>query len=213
MKICLNILYLTARDPFLFYIHPCKPPLSDAKLRNAWVEELGTEITDNMWEAILIKIYNSSINVRHRLTQFKIVHRLHYTKSRLHAIYRNVCPLCDKCSQDTGALAHELWLCPKLHSFWSRIFDYISKAYSKTITPDLFLAIFGISVYSLIDKHIAQAISLCTLLAKRLILQQWKSELSPIFHQWLRALGIWFIWKSVSVLCFVLLFTFHISKM
>lgn len=98
MKICLNILYLTvlfamtltARDPFLFYIHPCKPPLSDAKLRNAWVEELGTEITDDTWEAILIKIYNSSINVRHRLIQFKIVHRLHYTKSRLHAIYLNV---------------------------------------------------------------------------------------------------------------------------
>ena len=163
--------------------------LSDTKIKKAWEEELGVEITDDTWSAILAMISKSSINSRHRLIQFKIVHRLHYTKSRLHTVYPNISPLCDKCKQDTGTLLHQLWLCPKLHAFWSLIFDYISKAYEKPIGPDQFLALFGLSVTSTLDNHVVQAISLCTLLAKRLILQQWKSEVIPTFHQWLRELG------------------------
>ncbi len=55
---------------------------------------------------------------------------------------------------------------PKLHTFWSLIFDYISKAYSKPVAPDPFLALFGLLVTSTLENHIVQAISLCTLLAK-----------------------------------------------
>ena len=40
-----------------------------------------------------------------------------------------------------------------------------------------------------ITSYEGQAISLCTLLARRLILQQWKSEAGPLFTQWLRELG------------------------
>ena len=131
--------------------------LSNAKFRRA-----GFRLTEDMWKAILHKIHNSSINARHRLIQFKAVHRLYYTKSRLNAIYPDISPLCDKCKQDTGTLTHQLWLCPSLHSFWPLIFDYISKSYNITIVPDPLLAIFGLSVNPAIDNHTAQAISFCT---------------------------------------------------
>ena len=73
-------------------------------------------------------------------------------------------------------------------SFWNLVFDYISKAFDKTIVPDPLLAIFGSVVDNpLINKHEGRAISLCTLLAKRLILLQWKSAIGPPFQQWLRS--------------------------
>lgn len=60
----------------------------------------------------------------------------------------------------------------RLHSFWSLIFDNISKAYRKTITPDPYLAFFGLPVNSSLQhNHIAQAVSLCILLAKRIRVQ------------------------------------------
>ena len=40
-----------------------------------------------------------------------------------------------------------------------------------------------------LTSYEGQAISLCTLLARRFILQQWKSDAGPLFHQWLRELG------------------------
>lgn len=90
----------------------------------------------------------------------------------------------------TGTLTHQFWGCPKLTLFWSLIFDYISKAFHKTIAPDPLLAIFGCVEYNPnISGYVGQAISLCTLLAKRLIQQHWKSEACPLFQQWLRDLG------------------------
>ena len=151
---------------------------------------MNIEIPEDVWESILSNIHSSSINARHTLVQFKVVHRLHYSKSRLHAIYPNTSPLCDKCKLETGTLAHQFWFCPKLNSYWSLIFDYLSKALKKTIDPDPLLAMFGhVTFNPSIKSSEGRAISLCTLLAKRLILQQWKSESSPSFKQWLRDLG------------------------
>lgn len=160
------------------------------KLKNYWEQELNMEISITVWEGIMDRIHSSSINSRHSLIQFKVVHRLHFSKARLHDIYPNISPLCDKCKQQTGTLTHQFWSCSKLTSFWSLIFDYISKAFHKTITPDPLLAIFGSVVYDPnITSYEGQAISLCTLLARRLILQQWKSDAGPLFQQWLRELG------------------------
>ena len=164
--------------------------ISSDKFRCDWEKDLDTTISEDVWDAILDNIHSSSINARHALVQFKVVHRLHYSKSRLHAIYPNSSPLCDKCKQEAGTLAHQFWLCPKLNSYWSLIFDYLSKAFDKNIEPDPILALFGsVTTSSILNSFERQAISLCTLLAKRLILQQWKSETSPVFQQWLRDLG------------------------
>lgn len=160
------------------------------KVKNSWEQELGMELCPSVWEGVLDMIHGTSVNSRHSLLQFKVVHRLHFSKARLHSIYPNTSPLCDKCKQQTGTLTHQFWACPKLSLFWTLIFDYISKAFHKTIVPDPLLAIFGCVEYNVnISGYIGQAISLCTLLAKRLILQHWKSEASPQFQQWLRDLG------------------------
>lgn len=47
-------------------------------LKNAWEAELGTQIVDEVWERGLSRIHSCSINVIHKLIQFKVMHRLHY---------------------------------------------------------------------------------------------------------------------------------------
>ena len=174
----------------LYSILMAHEEVSTEKVKNDWEQELNLELNVTDWEGILDRIHSSSINSRHSLVQFKVVHRLHYSKARLHGIYPNISPLCEKCKQQSGTLTHQFWSCSKLTLFWSLIFDYISKAFHKCISPDPLLAIFGSVVFNPnLTSYEGQAISLCTLLARRLILQQWKSEASPLFQQWLRELG------------------------
>lgn len=51
-------------------------------LKEAWEEELGLQIENEIWEESLSCIQSCSINARHQLIQFKILHRLHYSKTK-----------------------------------------------------------------------------------------------------------------------------------
>lgn len=42
-------------------------------------------------------VHRSSINAMHTLIQFKVVHRLHFSPTRLHEISKDTSPLCEKC--------------------------------------------------------------------------------------------------------------------
>lgn len=53
--------------------------VSTEKLKNDWEQELNIELNVKDWEGILDRIHSSSINSRHTLVQFKVVHRLHYS--------------------------------------------------------------------------------------------------------------------------------------
>ena len=70
--------------------------------------------------------------------------------------------------------------------YWALIFDYLSRAFDRVLAPDPLIALFG-TVDG--NSHEGKAVSLCTLLAKRLILQFWKLETVPAFEMWLRDLG------------------------
>lgn len=67
------------------------------KAKSAWEHELGEEFADDWWTIALNRIYTSSICARLALIQFKILHRVHYSKVRLSAIYSNVDDSCDRC--------------------------------------------------------------------------------------------------------------------
>ena len=95
-------------------------------------------------------------------------------------------PLCERCNQDEGTLTHLFWTCPKLHAYWALIFSITYLKPSIVIAPDPLVALFG-TVDG--NNQEGKAVSLCTLLAKRLILQFWKLETVPTFEMCLRDLG------------------------
>ena len=109
--------------------------------RSGWESELGVPLSIEYWEKCLLNIHRCSINARHKLIQFKIIHRLHYSKLKVNKMYPNVSALCNKCKNQVGTLTHQFWTCPSLHSFWSSIFDFYSKAFKRLCEPCPLVAI------------------------------------------------------------------------
>ena len=155
-------------------------------IREAWSKDLNSEISAELWEEALSRVHCCSVNSRHRLIQYKVLHRLHYSKTKLNRIFPSVSPVCDKCNIAEGSLAHLFWFCPKLHNFWSDIFEHLSKAYSRAIQPNHELAILGCSTETSDLLHDTQlALHLGMVVAKKLILLAWKSTTPPTFAHWL----------------------------
>lgn len=154
-------------------------------IKRAWEEELGFDISDSSWQFAIERIHSSSVCIRHGLLQFKVLHRLHLSKSRLARIYPDVDPTCSRCQQAPATLYHMFWFCPKLVPFWSSIFETFSFICDKQIGPDPITAIFGV-VPDQIDVSNAQsdAIAFSSLLARRLILFEWKSATPPTHRRW-----------------------------
>lgn len=91
------------------------------------------------------------------------------------------------CSSAEGCLAHLFWFCPKLFGFWSAIFHWFSKCYSRDILPNQNLAIFGCSTETLCyTLDMQAALHLGMVVAKKLVLLAWKSTTPPTFDHWLK---------------------------
>lgn len=160
-------------------------PKTDA-LKDKWETELGTQIPQYVWEECLEHIHDCSINTRHCLIQFKILHRLHYSKVKLHKIFPDISPLCEKCECAEATLSHSYALCHKLQKYWGDIFNFLSRILEVQIIPDPVLIILGISD-ELLKLNVAQQrlLSYGVITAKKLILLHWKDKEVPSFKHWL----------------------------
>ncbi|KAM7402819.1 hypothetical protein PAMP_018030 [Pampus punctatissimus] len=160
-------------------------PLEQLKAR--WEEDLQEQIPDATWEKIIHRIYTSSICQRHTVIQFKIVHRLHWSKVRLSRIKPDVDPVCDRCKQDPADLLHMFWACPKLSSFWHQIFGAFSEMLKVSVDASPLTALFGVLPQNTkINKQHRNMLAFCTLLARRLILTRWKDSQPPAYSHWIR---------------------------
>lgn len=154
-----------------------------------WETELGEEISEETWEECLGSVHKCSINSRHNLIQFKTLHRLYYSKDKLHKIFPDVSPLCNRCNETDGSLTHSLWSCRKLFTYWKSIFECFSKAFEKTWEPNPLAAVLGATnVLLTVDKYESQAIAYGMIVARKLILLLWKSDSVPTYVMWIREL-------------------------
>ena len=117
---------------------------------------------------------------RHGVLQCKVIHRVHWSKSKLASIYPDIDPNCNKSSyQQPANLSHMFWSCPTLAPFWTSVFDSFS-----AITP---AALFGVLPIGLsLPSYFAELVAFLTLLARRAILLWWKSPYPPSQSQWIK---------------------------
>ena len=159
---------------------------STAVVKLAWENELGTELSDELWEDSLEEVNTCSINSRHCLIQFRVIHRLHYSKSKLHKIYPDVSPNCDICNATEANLLHCFALCPLIQNYWIRIFETLSNILDTHIVPDPTLIILGVSdPISILTRAQRHLLSYGLITAKKLILTHWKKAEAPAFKHWL----------------------------
>lgn len=162
-------------------------PQSLDHVKNSWQSDLGRDFTDIEWAGMLDKVHSSSPCARHALIQFKILHRLHFTNSKLARIYPTISPACIRCKHSPATTAHMFWSCPKLEVFWKDIFKSFSDIYDVSIDPDPLLAVFGTSPEStVLTVGMCNVIAFTTLLARRLILFHWKKTEPPTHNRWVK---------------------------
>lgn len=149
------------------------------RIKRQW-EELGTEISDSAWQWAIKLVHSSSACIRHGLLQFKVLHRLHLSRSKLAKIYTGSDATCPRCSLEPADLSHMFWGCPRLIKFWTDIFSTFSFVCHKNIDPIPLTAIFEVvPEETQLSANQIELIAFSTLLARRLILLSWKKTTPP----------------------------------
>lgn len=158
------------------------------KIRAKWQEELQMVFSNEFWNGALKGVNSSSSCARLSLIQFKVLHRLHYCKSRMSRFYPDkVEDRCDRCTLAPCNLTHMFWSCPKLTNFWGKFFKVVSEILQINIPPSPHIAIFGRPPDGLSTTiHQRTVIAFTSLIARRTILFLWKSPSPPSFISWLK---------------------------
>ncbi len=144
------------------------------------------QIPEGVWEESLEQINTCSINSRHCLIQFQVLHKLHYTKLKLHRLFPDTSPQCDKCNIAEANHVHSFISCPKLEKFGAKIFKAFSDILNTHIEPDPVFIILGTSdSMPVFKKSQQQLLSYGLITAKKLILTFWKKKEVPTFKLWL----------------------------
>jgi len=148
------------------------------RVKEAWQKDLKVIFSEDEWLSILSRVNSSSVCARHGLFQFKVVHRLHLSKSRLSKIYPLVDASCNRCWHSQPTFVHAFQFCPKLSRLWGSISSVFTKIFGKPIDPNPLTALFAIHPW---DKPLTNNQSKCivysTVLARRLILLNWNPNI------------------------------------
>ena len=136
-----------------------------------------------------------------RPIQFKIIHRMYWTPSKLYRLKLTAYPGCWKGSDD-GTLNHMLWHCPKVQDFnsWSSIHECIQKVVGLEVP-------FCIRLYLLWDPSTlkdgiasvhTEWVQTAIMIGRKLLVQQWKSAPAPSITDWYNGLTTVAAYERVS---------------
>ena len=157
-------------------------------VKQKWESDLGCTYDDIDWHNMLDCSQTVLISTKHRQMQFNIFNRTYYTPHRLHKIYNNDSPNCQRCKVSDGDLLHMLWTCPCLEEFWKYIVTTTSEIVGSEIIPDPRIWILGDIQGLSLTQHKKYFILLAGTAGKKCILQNWKAENSPSQRHWLNEL-------------------------
>lgn len=101
-------------------------------------------IPEEIWRNCLMEIHKCSNNAGDHLIQFIIIHRLYYSKQKLHNILPQMLPICDKFHTSVATLLHCFALCPKSYTQSGMIYLYISKVINIVLEPEPLLLILNV---------------------------------------------------------------------
>lgn len=148
--------------------------------------------------ATLKNVHSSSVCLRHTVTQFKVVHRLHWSKARLARIRPDLDPMCDRCNTESATLSHMFWSCPKLFEFWNSVFAFLSRVLEVNIEPSPVVSIFGVTPEELSIGNWGKTVeAFAALLARRIILMKWKDKSPPTFQHWINDVLYYLILEEI----------------
>lgn len=158
------------------------------KSKTAWEGELGLSSSDFWWNRASHSGRTCTPCARLQLIQFKVLHRIHRSKSQLSKFYPNtIDDQCDRCSMSPCDLSHMFFYCPTLQRFWLNCFDTMSKALGVGLGVCPLLAIFGFPAQpSTFTQGQIEILAFTSLMARRCSLLLWKSSKPSSILSWLQ---------------------------
>lgn len=168
-------------------------------LKVIWERDLGVAFEEEEWDIISGISKQVSRDIRTRLIQFKIFHRVYWTPSRLFRLGLKENPDCWKCHVGEGNLVHALWSCPKILDFWSNVHDYIIEITGTEyeFCPGLYV-LGNPSRLSHIASPLADWIQTGIMIGRQIIMRGWKAPTGPTLQEWLIELGRVAAYEKVS---------------
>ncbi len=141
-----------------------------SSIKSLWEEELGSEISNELWVDSLEEINRCSINSRHCLIQFKILHRLHYSKTKLSGIFPDVSPNVTNAGRLTRPCFTVMHYVQVFKAFGARFSMSFLKSLGNMLNRiQRFLIVFGVSRHELcLSKSQQRFLSYRLLTAKNL---------------------------------------------
>ena len=139
-------------------------------------------LTEELWSEAQSSVHTASVCARHGLIQFKVLHRLHYSKVKLSKMYPNIDPMCEHYKAFPATLGL-FWSCPNLFNFWNSIFKALSDVRGYRVDPDPVMAVLGIPGEDSLLRGLDCTIpAFVTVLARRLILLNWEQAQPPAYN-------------------------------
>uniref|UniRef100_A0A3B3IPI3 Reverse transcriptase zinc-binding domain-containing protein n=1 Tax=Oryzias latipes TaxID=8090 RepID=A0A3B3IPI3_ORYLA len=147
-------------------------------LKRQWQTDLGEEISDNEWTHLIENTLKLLTSNSHRETQFKILHRLHFTPL-LRSKLGLDSPFCCKCNSEIGTYAHMLWKCSGIQKYWIEIKKEVKILLGYGVELSTFQCVLGTKVNGTRYKHNAKLVEILLFVARKTILKFWISKDVP----------------------------------
>ena len=163
---------------------------NSSSLKLTWEADFNMSFTDEEWSLILRNMKKMSRELKTRLIQFKILHRVYWTPSRLHRVGLRDDAGCWRCNDEEGTLVHMLWGCPAVQEFWRNVRDYIQTILTVDIpfAPTLYVLGHPAALEEL-SPYDAEWVQTVLMLGRKLIVMKWKDPIAPTAAQWFIQLG------------------------
>ncbi|XP_078502484.1 uncharacterized protein LOC144757098 [Lissotriton helveticus] len=153
-------------------------------LKDKWETDIGKPIPETTWAQLLRRAWKSSRNARFQLVHFYILHRAYLTPEKIQKYFASDTAACPRCRTIGADLAHMLWSCSALASYWSMVGDTLKEITGRTLQFDIAVALLHWFPHTPKTRVTSKFIDMGLILAKREITRRWKARVGPTGAKW-----------------------------
>lgn len=139
-----------------------------------WESDLDIEWDLDTWNFQVAKVFKGILNVSLVEANLKVVTRWYLVPTRQIKLFPQSSPLCFRGCDLLGSHLHILWQCPKIRSFWNKVFNLIRTVTGAVLSQDPTIALLNKNIPN-ITKYKQRLIHFMLLGAKITIGHAWKS--------------------------------------
>ena len=147
-----------------------------------WENYLVFSPNPDYWEQIRNNTFSMTTNTNLQLIQYKVIHRSHITQTKMFKMGLANTDISSQCTSDD--YLHAMWLCQLVYSFCITITEALSTILDSRIPSSQTLCLLNDISKINIKQHFKNLLLISLAVAKKVVLQNWKSKKSCHINHW-----------------------------